>query len=410
MTDWKRTLHIVFVSQLLSTLGFSTIFPFLSLYVKQLGTHTSLSLDFWAAAVFSTQAFTMMIASPIWGALSDRFGRKLMLERALYGGALIIFLMGFARSAEELTALRAIQGLLTGTAAAGSALVAASMPREKSGQAMGLLQVARWIGVALGPLMGGVVADLAGFRTVFTLTSLLILAGGLVVTFGMRETFTPVIRRHGHFAYFSDWGHIFAEPGITPVYLIRFAGYLGRNIIIPFAPLFIATLLVNKSHLSTLTGLTVGLEAAAGVLGALILGKLGDRIGHRRILFFSALAAAFFYLPQSLVSSVWQLIALQIMDGMAIGGLMPSLSALLSRYSDPGEEGSVYGLDNAVVSASRTVAPLVGAALVTGLGFGYRSIFVATGLMFVVTAIVAFYKLPEPRTPVKKASAPAPGD
>lgn len=407
MTDWKRTLNIVFVSQLLSTFGFSTIFPFLPLYVKHLGTHTGLGLEFWVAAVFSSQAITMTIASPIWGALSDRFGRKLMLERALYGGTLIIFLMGFAHSAEELTVMRAIQGVLTGVGAAGSALVAASMPRERAGQAMGTLQVARWVGVALGPLVGGVVADLVGFRAAFIVTSALLLCGGLLVTFSLHENFERVQRRRGRSSFFADWGRIFAEPGVTPIYLIRFMGILGRTIIRPFAPLFIATLLVSKAHLGTLTGLTIGLEAGAGVVGALILGRLGDRLGHRRIILFSALAAALFYLPQSLVTSVWQLIGLQILDGAAIGGLMPSLSALLANYSEPGEEGSVYGLDNAVVAASRAVAPLVGAAVAVIIG--YRGIFVMTGLMFLVTTVVAFYELPKPRSR-RKAEAPAPGD
>ena len=137
-TSWQKTLYITLVAQLITAVGFSSIFPFLPLYVQALGSHTSLSVELLAGLVFSAQAVTMALASPIWGALADRYGRKMMVQRALFGGAVIMLLMGFVRTAEELVLLRAIQGLITGTVAANSALVAAATPRERTGYAMGL--------------------------------------------------------------------------------------------------------------------------------------------------------------------------------------------------------------------------------------------------------------------------------
>ena len=96
---WLRTLIIMFFAQLMTAVGFSSIFPFLPLYVESLGTNTDLSLEFLAGLVYSAQAFTMMLASPIWGALADRFGRKLMVERAMFGGSVILLLMAFVTSA-----------------------------------------------------------------------------------------------------------------------------------------------------------------------------------------------------------------------------------------------------------------------------------------------------------------------
>jgi MFS transporter, DHA1 family, multidrug resistance protein len=160
---WQTTLWIMFVAQLLSAVGFSVIFPFLGLYVADLGTRTSLGIPFWVGMVFSSQALTMAIASPIWGSLSDRLGHKLMVERAMYGGAVVLLLMGFARSAEELVLLRTIQGALTGTISAANALVAAAAPRERMGYAMGTLQMGLWSGTAAGPLLGGVLADSFGY-------------------------------------------------------------------------------------------------------------------------------------------------------------------------------------------------------------------------------------------------------
>ena len=186
---WKRNLAVLSVVQALSTLGFGLVFPFLPLYVKELGTTMGGSLEFWAGMVFSLQAFTMMIASPIWGSVADRNGRKLMLERATLGGALIVTAMGFVQSAEQLALLRALQGAMTGVIAANNALVAAQTPRSRTGFALGVLNMARWAGVAGGPFVGGVLGEYFGFRESFWITGALLAIAGLAVFFWVQEDF-----------------------------------------------------------------------------------------------------------------------------------------------------------------------------------------------------------------------------
>ena len=156
----------------------------------------------------------------------------------------------------------------------------------------------------------------------------------------------------------------------------------------------------------------MGIAAATGTMSAIYLGRLGDRIGHRNILIVCAAAAALLYLPQSWVTAVWQLLVLQALTGIAVGGLTPSLAALLSRYTEEGQEGSVYGLDNAIVSASRTVAPLLGAALVGTVhmlgfdAFRYRSIFLFTSAFFVLSALLALWRLPVRASRIAPAQLP----
>ena len=170
LKTWQRTLYILFFAQLMVAVGFSSIFPFLPLYVEQLGSSTGLSIELLSGLVYSAQAFTMMLASPFWGALADRYGRKLMVERSMFGGAVTLLLMSFAASAEQLVVMRAIQGLITGTIAAANALLASVTPRKHIGYAMGLLQVGFGTGIAVGPLIGGAVADLFGYSVVFYLS------------------------------------------------------------------------------------------------------------------------------------------------------------------------------------------------------------------------------------------------
>lgn len=86
---WQRTLYILVAAQVFTAIGFSSFFPFLPLYVKDLGSSSGINIEILAGLVYSGQAFTMMVASPFWGRLADSYGRKLMVERAMFGGAVI---------------------------------------------------------------------------------------------------------------------------------------------------------------------------------------------------------------------------------------------------------------------------------------------------------------------------------
>ncbi|MFV1858454.1 MAG: MFS transporter, partial [Anaerolineales bacterium] len=390
---WQRTLYIIFFVQLVTAVGFSSIFPFLPLYVDELGATTSLSVELLAALVFSAQAFTMMLASPIWGSLADRYGRKLMVERATFGGALVILLMAFVTSAEQLVILRAIQGLITGTLAASNALVAAAVPRQRTGYAMGMLQVSLGAGLAIGPLVGGLAADTFGYSSAFFITSGLLVIAGFTVMFGVREEFEPLLSlTRSPLAFLKEWRAIIIGKGVSLSYAMRFISQLGRMMVVPITPLFIGQLLVDQSRLNTFTGLVVAVSSATLTVAAIYLSRLGDRIGHKRILVVSMFMAGLLYLPQSLATEAWQLLGLMALVGVAMGGVIPSISALLAGYSHQGSEGVVFGLDNSVRAGARAGAPLVGAAV--ALAFGLRATFLATGLILILGALLAGLRLP----------------
>jgi len=403
--SWQRTLYILFFAQLMVAVGFSSIFPFLPLYVEQLGSTTGMSIELLAGLVYSAQAFAMMIASPIWGTVADRLGRKLMVVRSMYGGAVILLLMAFVTSAEQLVLLRALQGLITGTMAAASALLASVTPRRESGYAMGLLQVGFSVGTALGPLVGGVAADAFGYSAVFYITAAFLLLGGLTVTFGVHEDFTPVKRKAGaKVSLIGGWQSLLMLPGVLMTYVLRFITSMGPRMTTPIVPLFVQGTLVESASVNTFTGLAMGITSGATMLSAVILGKLGDRKGYRRILLTSMIALVGGYAAQGYVTAGWQFLVLQGVVGIALGGVIPIISAILANNIKAGNEGSAFGLDNSVTAAGRGVAPLLGAAVATT--WGYPMTFIVTGSLFVVSTALAAWKLPVVRPVVADVSAP----
>ena len=403
---WQRTLIVLFFSQMATAVGFSSIFPFLPLYVKSLGSSTGMSVELLSGLVFSAQAFTMMLAAPVWGRLADRYGRKLMIIRASIGGAIVLLMMAFAQSAEQLIGLRALQGLISGTVAANSALLAAQVPRERMGYAMGTLQVGLGAGVAFGPLIGGIVADNFGYASAFFVTAAMLFLAGVLVFIGVREDFHPQLSevRKGQ-GVFAFWGQLLKFPGVKPTYSLRFLIQLARSMLAPIMPLFVVELMIDAARVNSFTGLLIGARAAATTVSAMFLGRLADRVGHRKVATVSAILAGLFYIPQSLVTEEWQLLLLAILVGVALGGVIPTLSSILARYTESGAEGAVFGLDTSIRSGARSAAPLLGSWI--ALTWGLRGTFVVTGIILIAAGLVARFFLPEPAQP-RKPSIPRP--
>ncbi|MBN2361528.1 MAG: MFS transporter, partial [Deltaproteobacteria bacterium] len=172
-------------------IAFSFVFPFIPLYVQALGVPDPTKAAQWSGWIAASTALTMAVAQPIWGNLADRFGRKPMVIRSMIAGSITLGLMGLATHPWHILVLRLLQGMLTGTVTASTALVATVVPKQRLGFALGLLQVAMFGGSSLGPLVGGIVADSFGFRASFGAACLLALAGGLTVITLVREDFTP---------------------------------------------------------------------------------------------------------------------------------------------------------------------------------------------------------------------------
>jgi len=400
---WKRNLRAIWFAELVAIVGFTVVIPILPLYVRELGVTGGSETRLWSGVIFSAQAVTMAIFGPIWGVLSDRYGRKVMVERAMLAGALIIALMGLVHTPEQLTLLRALQGALTGTVTAATALVATSAPDDKAGYALGTLQMAIYVGASAGPLLGGVVADTLGYRSAFFVTGALLLIAAIVVLAFVEEPertdsqmekgdldLTGIGLRQraaNHLAPFL------ASTPLLAVLALHLILRLAARVPQPILPLFVESLAPPGARIATITGLISGANALGGALGGRTLGVLGDRLGYRVILVGCALGSVLCYVPQSLVARSWWLIPLQAVAGLAMGGILASISASLAALAPRGREGIVYGVDASVVSVANVIGPMTGSSLAAWLDL--RAPFLAAAAVFGIGAAVAVRLLPK---------------
>src|SRR5262245_47906628 len=171
-----RNLFAVTAASFIGFMGFTLVMPFLPLYFHQLGVHDVGDVALWSGLTLGvTPALTALLA-PLWGRLADRLGRKIMVERSLVSFVLVMGSMAFVTRAWHVFALRAVQGLFAGYGALTLTMAADSAPKGRMAQAIGTVQTAQRLGPALGPVFGGVVAQLVGLRRAFLVAAAFYLA------------------------------------------------------------------------------------------------------------------------------------------------------------------------------------------------------------------------------------------
>ncbi len=407
MPYWRRTLYTLWFTQFIAIAGFSFVSPFMPYFIQTLGVTDVGAVALWTGLCSSSTSLALAIMAPVWGALSDRHGRKVMVLRATLVGSMIMALMGFVSSVQQLVALRFLQGMFTGTIAASTTLVAGIVPDEHRGAALGSLQTAVYLGTTLGPLLGGVVGETFGYRESFWVTASLLLLSGLLVAAFVREHFRPAIeigvkRRAG---YRQSTAFLFASGGVLLSLLAaRILLRAGMMVVSPTMALFVQSLLPAGAHAVLVTGLISSSMAVGGALGAPLIGSWGDRWGYRRMLVASGLVGVVAFLPQSVAPGAGWLVWWQFVAGFAEGGMLASTMALLAGVARGGHEGTVFGLDASATGLAASIGPLVGAAVAAGLGL--RAPFVVAAAFLGAGAAVVFLRVRPAAAPTAALDAP----
>ncbi|MBY0053645.1 MFS transporter [Brevibacillus agri] len=381
MEIWRRNLYVLCGSLFVVMVAMSMIMPFLPLYIQQdFGIDDPHQVTAWAGIIFGANFLTAGLVSPIWGNLADKHGRKIMILRSGYFMSITVALTGFAGSLWQLLALRLINGLVGGIIPASTALVASSVPKERIGWAQGLLQSFITAGTIMGPLFGGVLANQIGFRMIFVVTGSLLLLATLVITFTVKETFVPPEKKDRS-SLKEDFQMIFSSKELPALFFVTVMIQFALFSIVPVLPIYISQLVSSEgAKVALWAGIVQAAMGIANVFASPQLGRLGDRFGSQRVLLFALLAAAFLFIPQGLVWTVWQLVVLRFLLGLSLGGLLPSVNALLRRATPAHMVSRVYGYNNSFVSIGSMLGPMIG-----GFMAGYVSI---NGVFFMTSAFL----------------------
>ncbi|AIQ63512.1 Tetracycline resistance protein, class C [compost metagenome] len=389
---WQINLYVLWFGQFLVNAGMTMITPFLSLYLAQDLGVTGDAVGVWAGIIFSANFMTSFLFQPLWGSLSDKYGRKIMLLRSGFGMAIVITLMGFAQTPWQLLLLRLLNGTISGFNPASISLVSGTTPKKRMGFAMGLMQSGSVAGTILGPLIGGALADWIGFRPIFYVIGALLFLASLLALFLVRENFDREEAAHkpqvSTMDGLKDLVKVPQLPALfTVTFLIQFA------MISPMAllPLYVEKLHGTAVNIAFWAGVVSAVTGISNMIASPVLGKLSDRVGAHRILTYALIGASLFLIPQAFVGTVWQLILVRFLMGVFMGGLLPSVNALIRSYTPDGKESRAFGFNSSTLALGNMTGSLIGGFLAGYIGI--EGLFIVSGAMLLINTVWVRFKL-----------------
>jgi MFS family permease len=436
----RRILGLIFLTVFMDIIGFSIIIPLfphlLEHYIKAEGTAgtligwlSSLAEAMGGDTVFkktvlfggllsTLYSLLQFVFSPIWGSLSDRFGRRGILTITLAGSALSYVLWIFAAQFWVVVLTRLVCGMMAGNIAVASAAAADVTDEKERTKGMAVVGIAIGMGFLCGPIIGGFTApDTSGpvaaatgafgwnlFSTSAAIAAFMACSNFLLVWAYFPETL-PVEKRAAKDA---------ARPSIFDLANVRsrevrrtsFAnliyqvGFTGMENTIVFLTLALFAYSPRDNAILFL------FNGASLVLAQGLSRRVVGRVGQRKVVLFGFLTAAVAFLlvaaiPTPVTGGVlpsWGKPVFFVGMGLisfATGLILPSVSALVSLYSDASEQGRNLGILRSAGSLARVIGPISAALLYFHFGSHLWVYLVAAALMLPAFLIVR--NLPDPQ-------------
>ncbi len=330
----------------------------------------------------------MAVASPIWGVLGDRFGRKPMLLRSMLGGAITVGLIFFAQTPIQLVILRLAQGATSGTVAAATALVAAETPRTRVGWALGVLTSAVALGGAIGPVVGGLAGAAFGLRLVFLGGGILLLISTLPVLLIVQES----VRRRVEGPRPSTLATLRSAPPGTVRALAVLICAQGLVTVVQSATQVLVVLKLietaGTAAASAAAGFAFGAAGITNSVAAVAYTRITRRIGFVRTTAVAALLLGG-AVALLIVARTPTVVVLVIgITGLLNGTVIPASASMIGLETPSGVQSTIFGINASSVALGFAFGPLIagGVAASTGVSAAFG---VCAMLSLVLAALVA---------------------
>ena len=391
---WQRTLWTMVGVQFVMSISFSILSPIMPLFLPELGVVSREAVDIWAGVLASVTSFVGIFTAPMWGSLADRYGRKLMVLRSTFGIALFTLLMGVAGNPWHMLAFRAGMGMLAGFNSAATVLVATQVPEQRLGYSLGWLGTGQLVGSLIGPVLGGVVADLSGsYRVPFFFAGVI----SLVAFFGtwrfVPERFVRPAEERQKRSLLAGLSMLVGTAGLVPLIVAMLMTQFATQAVQPVVTLFVQEMLGQRPDLATLGGLAFSVTGVAGVLAVPFLGRKSDVIGYRLVLLISLFGAALFTVPQAFSFGYWAFVVERFGLGLFVGGILPAANALISRMTTTESRGFVFGMVSSAYFIGNTLGPLTGGVVAATVGI--RWVFAVTAVLLLINLLWVYCTVPE---------------
>ena len=348
-----RRLMVLIAASAVDMIGFAMVLPLLPFYAENL--HATPKTIGWIIASFS---IAQLLSAPLWGRVSDRYGRRPALLIGLTASAFAYIVFGLAHTVGLLFLSRIIQGAGGGTTGVAQAYVADSIPPAGRARALGWLSAATSLGVMIGPVIGSLAAHWGRATPGFVAAAL------CLANVGFAWKFLPESRKPGDHAparkpvWHAAW-QVLRTPGTTVARLVWIyaVGMLAFTCLTSVLPLYLGAEYGVTEKTIGYFFLYVGTLSL--VMRSVFLGPIVDRIGESWAMRAGSAALVIGLLLYPTVHSLWALALIIPFVPVGTALLFPSTTALMSRAADKAELGTVMGSAQTFAGLARVAAPIL---------------------------------------------------
>src|SRR6188768_405048 len=395
----SRPLLIIFLTILVNLIGFGIIIPLLPFYATTFG-----ASPLMVGLLFASFSLAQLVASPVLGAWSDKYGRRPVLIFSLIGTVVSFVMLAMAQSLAMLFAARIVDGLSGGNITTARAYIGDISTEENRAKSFGFLGAAFGLGFIIGPALGGLFAHISYTAPIWAAAAITVVAT-LMAWFWLPETVHRVDAVTG-----SPWRALRDLSHRADLRLLLAIDFLYWGSFGVYQTTFALFGAHRFGFDATHTGYFL---AAFGFLGVIVqvvlVGPIVKRFGEKQTLIIGLLFAAIGWGGSALTHSLPLFTLLLVPGAIGIGLCNPSLVSLVSGAAGKHEQGRVQGAAGALESLGRTIGPVWGNGVLQRVGEG-AAYGAAAGLLLVGAALATRYQ-PSPRVeetvpPVEKGPAP----
>ena len=379
-------------------MGNSILFILIPLYVAALPKeYIHFSVPVLVGVLIAIYGLVNSFCQPLMGALSDKLNRRkilILIGLGLIGTGTLCFT--FADNFTELLIFRTLQGVgVALTIPASLSIITAVTKPETRGGSMGVFSTSRMIGFAIGPLLGGFLYEQYDFNTAFYVGAGLIFLSMIMVAVWVKEIrleedpSNPKKR-------FAIFDLSLYNPGILTAALATFTMACCFSMVTSLENNFNERLGINALAF----GFAFSMVMVGRLLFQLPLGHFSDRFGRRPFIFWGLILIAGATALLGEVDTLWELVVLRLVQGIAAAGIAAPAFALAADLSRSGGEGRQMSVITVGFGLGIALGPLVSGLLV---GYFFELPFLVIGLATLISAFIIQRHMPE--TVNKKAAA-----
>lgn len=349
---------VIFAAVLVDMLGFGIVIPVLPFYAEELGA-SPLAVTVLIASYSAMQ----LVATPVWGRVSDRRGRRPLLIAGLFASSVSYLIFGMAETLTLLLVSRMAAGAAGGTISVAHAYVADTTTAEDRAHGMGLIGAAAGIGVMLGPAIGGFFSRF-GLGAPGYVAAGLCLLNAIAAVFLLPESRTAEAAARsaeGEAATLRGWVATMTRKPLSLMLIIYFLAISSFSAMTALLALFLDRRFgLNAQDMGYVFALAGG---ATVVVRGVLLGKLVRRFGEKSVVRLGAAALAGSMVGMAVIPTVMWVGLMVPLWAFGAGTMFPALASLVSLATDSHSQGSVLGGSQVVGGLGRVIGPLWGGLL-----------------------------------------------